>query len=399
MLLKLKHLNNKTIVQSSSKTCFICINMSRLYFAVIITVLIIISHTTNAFFLQNLANITVTRTISCRQNDNTTSTGDFQFCAIRVYIGPNGMANNSFIVYNGLRYLNTLRPFIQTRCPDFVFVQNGNTVTDIGAGSCGQPRIFETFSQFQLCICATDNCNQDYDSCINSTSLNNNITQLSDFMPILNATIQCDDTLNASNICQEQPFINVSLCEDYVRNNSVLCAITVNGTTITQTPLIYEDYEMYLSEKIYEARSAINGTTGSSYNETQTNVYYAYPANDAESIEECACTSYSLCNQNINTCLSQTALPTDTTMLTTSFMSDSSGTFASDYSSSTLIPTSEIITTIPITSVNSTAITTIFTDSTIITTPTASDTINSFTDSTTPTQLPAVTSSSVIGSE
>jgi hypothetical protein len=70
-------------------------------------------------------------------------------------------------------------------------------------------------------------------SCIDSTVFNTNISALSDFMPPLFSTVQCDNTLNSFSMCQEHPFINVSAYEDYVSNNSVLYAVTIIGTERT----------------------------------------------------------------------------------------------------------------------------------------------------------------------
>jgi hypothetical protein len=209
-------------------------------------------------------------------------------------------------------------------------------------------------------------------TCKQSVTLNSDIPQLLDIMPDLNLTLQCSDTLNANNTCEENPYIDVTLCIAYVRNNSVLCAITVNETEIIQTSLIYENYEAYLDEKIYEVTSALYEAPNNSYTESNNNVFYTYSNSATDSIEECACTSYSFCNENITTCASLTTLTTsqiETTMDTSS---------STNVQSSTLFETSEETTSIT-TNIVSTA-TTMFTTSTMTPTVTDSTTITLSTD-------------------
>lgn len=287
--------------------------MFRLYFVSIISVLIITTYTVNGFFLQDLTNITATRNISCRSNNTEVLIGDFQYCAIRIYTGSIEGQNVSIPIYNGLRYLNTFRRFIDKRCNQFVSQLNDGIDTGTGSGSCGTPRPFETFTELQLCICATGNCNQDWDSCINSTISNTNITALTDFIPLLIPTVTCNNNSNASNICQEHPFINLTACQDFVRNNSVLCAVTTAGNETTQIPLIFDNYEAFLTEQIYKAKSIPISTVATSYNETNTTFYLRYSDSQSQIVEECVCTSYPNCNQNINTCVLQTTLQIEAT--------------------------------------------------------------------------------------
>ncbi|CAF2605133.1 unnamed protein product [Rotaria sp. Silwood2] len=103
--------------------------MIRLYFIGIIYILIIIPHTVNTFFLQNMTNIAVTRNLTCQLNNNETSPSDFQLCAIRFYSGLNGSQEISFTLYNGLRYMNTFRRYIQKYCGGEI-----ETISDGGTG-------------------------------------------------------------------------------------------------------------------------------------------------------------------------------------------------------------------------------------------------------------------------
>ncbi|CAF3878038.1 unnamed protein product [Rotaria sp. Silwood1] len=139
-----------------------------------------------------------------------------------------------------------------------------------------------------------------------------------DFIPNLTSIIQCNDTLNVSNTCMEHTLINASLCQDYIKNASVLCAITKNETIITQQSFIYENYEIYLSERIYLALFLMynNNTWNISLSESNTNVYSKYIPPAARPVEECACTK-SLCNQDITTCAPQMTTTTTTTQAPT----------------------------------------------------------------------------------
>ncbi len=344
-------------------------NMNHFYFLVIVSILISIPHTVNAFFRVNPNNINVTRNITCRLNGNQTSGSNFQLCAIRVYQGTINASVQTFSLYNGFHYGNTLRRYIQKGCSN----ENNALPTNTGIWSCNSPLPFETsLASIQLCVCSTDNCNADIDSCEQSVTLNSDIPQLLDIMPDLNLTLQCSDTLNANNTCEENPYIDVTLCIAYVRNNSILCAITVNETEIIQTSLIYENYEAYLDEKIYEITSALYEAPNNSYTESNNNVFYTYSNNATDSIEECACTSYSFCNENITTCASLT------TLIISQIETEMDISSSTNVQSSTLFETSEETTNTIALSTGATSITTtMFTTSTV----TDSTTITLSTDS------------------
>ncbi|CAF1242430.1 unnamed protein product [Rotaria sordida] len=170
------------------------------------------------------------------------------------------------------------------------------------AWSCGVRLLFELYTNMQICVCTNDNCNENFTTCQDSAMNSMNMSSSIDFVPNLTSIIQCNDTLNAPNICTEHPFIDTSLCQDYIRNTSVLCAITINETMITQRALIYENYEIYISEKVYQVPPILSNTSNNSFIETATAVYYKYIGPAATPVEECACTN-SLCNQNITTCV------------------------------------------------------------------------------------------------
>ncbi|CAF1152932.1 unnamed protein product [Rotaria sordida] len=207
-----------------------------------------------------------------------------------------------------------------------------------GAWSCDVRLAFESYINMQICVCANNNCNDNIDTCRNSLTNSMNLSSSVDFIPNLTSIIQCNDTLNAPYICTEHSFINVSRCQDYIRNTSVLCAITVINSMITQRSLIYENYEIYLSEKVYQATSMFSNASNNSLVETATKIYYKYIGPAATPAEECACTN-SLCNQNITICAPQTTITASFTSTTTSFTTATSST-STTRSSSTSTTTS-----------------------------------------------------------
>ena len=313
--------------------------MIRLYFTGVLLVLTIIPRTVDSFFLGDVATVNATQQINCSLSDNGTSSGGFQVCALRVYSGTIGGNETTINVYNGFRYVNIFTQFILQRCPTDLDTWGDN----IGSGNCGQPQSYETFGSVQLCICATDNCNQDLVTCQRSVKT---ITtyQLSALIPSLTTTVQCQDTLNASNICTEHPFIDISLCQQYVKNNSVLCAITIQGTQPIQTSWIYDSYAAFLDEQIYEVKLAFSNGVSPAYNETSTNVYYEYSINALGPTEECFCANYSSCNQDINTCVSQPTVAvqsiTTSASITSTNSIGTSGSTSASVSSTNSIGTS-----------------------------------------------------------
>ncbi|UJR09928.1 hypothetical protein I4U23_014150 [Adineta vaga] len=214
-----------------------------------------------------------------------------------------------FIAYTGLRYGNSFIR-IRQRCSAFQW-----STSTIGSGTCTPQTQFETFSSMTLCICATNNCNQDRTTCEISISNTSTVASIDAFIPTLSEHVPCNFTNGSSLVCTEQPYVNSLACEQYVRNNSLLCAITMNGTQIIQTALVEADYERYLSEKVYQLKLLYTNNSGSQYNETTNNVYYKYSFSTTQSLEECACTNSSFCNSDMNTCA---LLNTQSTMTITS---------------------------------------------------------------------------------
>ncbi|CAF1388624.1 unnamed protein product [Rotaria sp. Silwood1] len=169
--------------------------MIRLYFIVITYVLIIIPHTVNTFFLQDVANITVPRNLTCKLNTNESALGSFQLCAIRIYRHINESSTSSVVLHNGLRYMNTFRRLIQNNCSNNVNMSQAGT----GVWTCGVRFPFESYTDLQICVCASNNCNENLNTCQESAMNSTNMSSSIDFIPNLTSIIQCNDTLNVSN--------------------------------------------------------------------------------------------------------------------------------------------------------------------------------------------------------
>ncbi|CAF2015563.1 unnamed protein product [Rotaria magnacalcarata] len=313
--------------------------MFRLNYVVLMFALTILPYGVDGFFSQNVMNITTTRNINCYLRADLTSTS-FQFCAIRIYRNQSEIPDIASAVYNGLRYMNTMHQLTQKSCIATVPTSS----VDTGAWSCEGKLPYETYTSVDLCICATDNCNQNLTFCQKSVTNTTNMPASTDFMPNLTSIISCNDATKENYTCSAHPYINVSLCQGYVINNTVLCAISTSGTTITQLSLIGENYEVYLSEKIYQANSIPTNATKTSSNETQTNFYFKYSYPATISYEECVCTS-SFCNQNTGTCESQVASLLNTTTTSTTTTSATTTTATTTTTTTTTTATSTTTTT------------------------------------------------------
>ncbi|CAF3413726.1 unnamed protein product [Rotaria socialis] len=371
--------------------------MFRLNYVILIFALTILPYGVDGFFTQSVMNITTTRNLNCYLTANLTSTS-FQFCAIRIYRNQSGTPDIASAVYNGLRYMNTLHPLTEKGCTATVATSS----VDTGAWFCEGKLPYETYTYVDLCICATDNCNQNLTSCQNSVINTTNMPALTDFMPNLTSIIPCNDTTNENYTCSAHPYINVLLCQAYVIKNSVLCAISISGTTITQLSLIGENYEVYLSEKLYEANSIPSNATGTSFNETQTNVYFKYSYPATMPYEECVCTS-SFCNQNTGTCETPVvSLPNTTTTktTTTSATTTTATTTTTTIATSTTATTTSSATTTSATTTSATTTTaTTTTTTTISSATTATTTTTTTTKTTTTTTSSATTTTTGPGGE
>lgn len=253
----------------------------------------------------DLSSIKSTRNLTCSNDFNSGDT--FINCDYCVYeYFSNG--TDSVISYDCLYLTNTYR-LVTKRCTGFTDSK------DIGYGLCSQLD-FEYFDIDLLCICATDFCNQNFTTCKQSVDANPNVPRLSSPITPLTNKIQCNDTplgpLNSTYYCfrDSTPYINLSQCEEYVRNNTVLCMYleTNNGDYLTVVAIPDEDYEYVLAEQIQLMQRMSEKTNVKQfYNETRTNFYFQWneqiiDTNSTLISNRCFClTDY--CNANLPKCL------------------------------------------------------------------------------------------------
>ncbi|CAF1357939.1 unnamed protein product [Rotaria sordida] len=274
------------------------------------TLLIFISQCQGFFKNSSLQlNTTTNRyNLTCISNFND---GDlFTNCEYCVYeFFSNG--TDSTIYYDCIYLTNSYRRVTQ-RCTGF------SDRSDIGYGLCSKLP-FEYFDIDLLCICATDLCNENFTTCRQSVDANPNLPSLSSSIPLLikeSSSITCQDTpvgiLNSTYYCvrDSTPYINMTQCEEYVQNHTVLCMYleSNNGNYLTLVALPDEDYEYVLVDQIqFIQKMAVQSNVKQYYNETPNTFYIQWK----ETLEDnnytiiynkCYCMTND-CNVNLTACL------------------------------------------------------------------------------------------------
>jgi len=219
---------------------------------------------------------------------------------------------DSTISHDCIYITNTYR-LVTQRCTGFT-----NT-SDIGYGLCSTLP-FEYFDIDLLCICATDLCNENFTTCKQSVDSNRNLPVLPTPIPLLTAessAISCHDTtlgiLNSTYYCirDSTPYINMTQCEEYVQNHTVLRMYleSDNGNYLTLVALPDEDYEYVLADQIHlMQRMAIKLNVKQYYNETkdafyvQWNEILEHMDNYTMIYNKCYCLTND-CNINLTACL------------------------------------------------------------------------------------------------
>ncbi len=235
----------------------------------------------------------------------------FTNCEYCVYeLITNG--NDSTISYDCIYLTNSYR-LVTKRCQGFT-----NT-SDIGYGLCSRLS-FEYFDMDLLCICATDLCNENLTTCQQSVDSNPNLPSLPSPIPLLtkpSSRITCQDTplgiLNSTYYCvrDSTPYINMTECEEYVRNHTVLCMYleSDHGNYLTVVAVPDEDYEYVLADQIQLMQQmAVKSNVEQFYNETKNAFYVHWKAilanrdNYTMIYNKCFCLTNN-CNMNLTTCL------------------------------------------------------------------------------------------------
>jgi hypothetical protein len=276
--------------------------MIRYYIISLVVIFIVIPRNTYSLFTDSILNIIdSTGNVTCYMTSTNTS-DDFHLCAIRIYTyTADGDVPQTASIGDGIWFTNTFRQLIETRnCTGF------DSASDIGSGMC-VPMPYENVITMTLCICSTDNCNQNLEECQKSNAENPNTSPLPNIISDLATVIECANTSSNSFTCSpslESPsFIDSSACEAYVDTHSVLCTIIDDGTDVlVQEALIEENYQSYLTNRLHLLQLLSKQISIQTPDQTDTSVYVTYPNNNGRMDQECGCTENSFCNYNIGTC-------------------------------------------------------------------------------------------------
>ncbi|CAF1390102.1 unnamed protein product [Adineta steineri] len=250
--------------------------------------------------------------LTCQYNDynNVYNVTNCEYCVYQSF--SNGSVSS--INNDCIQITNTYKS-ISERCQGF------SDKTDVGYGICS-PLSYETFNISTLCICATDFCNTDIDSCQSSvqsqTQSNSLPSVLPSFLPQLETSISCMDSkisvsesLSVSYHCimyqNESPYINITKCNDYVINNTVLCLIFFDGDQSESIALTSDDYGFFLVEEIMSIYSEQVSNIEQYYNESSSYFYIfsnaTNPTDNSTVIQQVCFCAQDNCNSNLTNCL------------------------------------------------------------------------------------------------
>jgi hypothetical protein len=189
------------------------------------------------------------------------------------------------------------------------------------------PLPFETFDKWIVCICATNMCNTNLNSCRSSVTIqiqsNSFPSVLPWIVPQLTTSISCFSTttpssnwLNLSSYCSssQSAYINLTECNQHVINNIVLCLIIVSGSDVVPMALTKDKYEStllaYIETIYYLSQDWIIGQFSNwswsylSINWNLTNLYDTIFINLRCFCGENNCNSNLICCLNFNQSLS-----------------------------------------------------------------------------------------------
>ncbi len=342
-------------------------------------IFIVIPQNTHSIFLEPvLVIINATGNLICVSDSTTGSANGYDLCVIRVYTyTADNDTLQSVSVRDGMWFTNTYRQLIQMRnCTGF------DSTRDIGSGECDLMP-YETADTMTLCICAESGCNDNLQTCLKSNAINPKVPALPSIMSNLTVIIECAAASASDFTCSlyanSTVFINETECADYVKTHSVLCIIDQQSVeTSSQEALIEEDYQSYLTSRLFVLKELLQGfpTALETINQSDTNIYVQTTV-DSITDEECGCTQTSFCNNDIRTCVS------DVIQITTATSTEFSATFFTNLTSESTIVTTSI--TIESTTGTASTATESTTGTTSITTEPTTGTISMTTESTTGT--------------
>ena len=315
--------------------------MVRFYIISLVVIFLVIPRSAHSLFTEPIPHILEsTGNITCYTTSASTN-NTFNLCAIRGYTYViDGDVPETANIWDGMWFTNTFRQLIETRnCTGFV------SDSDIGSGTC-VPMPYEDVITMTLCICATDNCNQNLQACKQSNAENPNTPPLPIIISDPATIIKCADTSSNSFTCypsiENASFIDSSACEAYVRIHSIFCTIIDDGTDVPQQQaLIEENYQSYLTNQLHRLQLLSKQISMKTPDQTNTSVYVTYLNNDHTN-QECGCTQNSFCNSNISTCAPSTIQIQTTDSV--GFVSTSTTDSTTEFASTSMTDSTEIFT-------------------------------------------------------
>jgi hypothetical protein len=277
-----------------------------------IFLLLIIYNLCESFFKNSPLQInTIKNRLNLTCSTDFGDTNPFTNCEYCVYEFFNN-GTDSIISHDCIYLTNSYR-LVTQRCSGFT------QSSDIGYGLCSQLS-FEYFDIDLLCICATDFCNENFTTCKQSVDSNPNLPVLPTPIPLFTAessAISCQDTplglFNSTYYCvrDSTPYINITQCEEYVRNHTVLCMYleTDNGSYLTLVAIPDEDYEYVLADQIQTMKLIATEPNAVQYYNETTAAFYVHWEEILEDMDNytmiynrCYCMTDD-CNINLTACL------------------------------------------------------------------------------------------------
>ena len=263
-------------------------------------------------------NLTISRSnLNCSYNNDFNSS-NCEYCVYQFF--SNGSFSN--INKDCITVTNSYKD-ISGQCDGF------SDQRDIGYGVCPSTS-FDMSDVSILCICGTNMCNTDLTTCRSSVDYQIETKTvpavLPSIIPPLSKSISCVDTFysaenntfNISDYCASypSPFINITLCNQYVLQNTVLC-LYLNYYGSPRTLAVTKDtYRGYLSQTIGSIYGFKQYSEVISFFNESSSFFYvkwnitASSDNSTYSLEQCYCVEDG-CNQNLSTCLAaKTPVPT-----------------------------------------------------------------------------------------
>jgi hypothetical protein len=257
------------------------------------------------FFSVDISKVKPHLNLTCYYNSDYNFT-NCDYCVYESY--SNG--SSSIIIFDCIQITNTYK-IISNQCNGFT------NQRDIGYGICTPPP-FDYSDISILCICATNMCNMDFTGCQSSVDYQIKTNTVPSLLPSiisdLSKSISCFDTfysneqnsMNISEYCVNypSPFINLTECNQYVLNNTVLCLYIFADDNYGTYSLTIDSYQMYLVQ-IFDLMNQLdpNPNVTQYYNQSSSYFYIQWNFwNGTDIWERCFCAQDN-CDSSLTNCL------------------------------------------------------------------------------------------------